>query len=159
MYQLCIYLDRYCMLTVAGFVLLLSFFVMTVYINCKINYKAIIGLWFKKNEMFFLKLLLLWIITLMWNIYLMWNKKHLKSSSGLTVTFLSIFGELSFQEHVSSSRWSSQQAMEGQMWNEFRLVGLKNSQTSSTSKVWTSDHREDDKSCAWSFLQPSTYLS
>ena len=30
------------------------------------------------------------------------------------------------------------------MRSEFRLVGLKISQTPLTSKVWPSDHREDD---------------
>ena len=34
------------------------------------------------------------------------------------------------------------------MWSEFRVVGLLNSQTHSTSKVWLIDHREDFTSCA-----------
>ena len=37
------------------------------------------------------------------------------------------------------------------MRSEFRLVGFENSQTTSTSKVWTSDHREDYMSSAWPF--------
>ena len=40
---------------------------------------------------------------------------------------------------------------EGHIWSEFNLVGLENSQTPSTSKVWPSDHREHDRSCAWPF--------
>ena len=43
-------------------------------------------------------------------------------------------------------RCSSLQTNEGQMRSKFRLV--ENSQTSSTSKVWPSDYREDHRSCA-----------
>ena len=45
-------------------------------------------------------------------------------------------------------RWSCLQTKEGQRHTEFYLVGLKNSQTSSTT-VWPIDHREDYRSCAW----------
>ena len=38
------------------------------------------------------------------------------------------------------------------MRSEFRLFVIENSQTPSTSKVWPSDHREDDRSCAWPFF-------
>ena len=67
---------------------------------------------------------------------------------------LSSFGELSFQEYQKESTgllwWSSLQTKEGQRRSEFRLVGFLNSKTPSTSKVWPSDHREDERSCAWS---------
>ena len=48
-------------------------------------------------------------------------------------------------------RLSSLETKERQMRSEFRLVGLENSQTPSTSKVLRSDHREDVRSCAWPF--------
>ena len=48
-------------------------------------------------------------------------------------------------------RWSSLQTKEGQMRIQFRLVGLENSQMPSTSKVWPSDHRDNDMFCAWPF--------
>ena len=68
------------------------------------------------------------------------------------------FGEISFQENVTEGnfssgflRWSRLQTKEGQRWSEFRLIGLLNSQTPLTSKVWPIDHREDDRFCAWPF--------
>ena len=37
------------------------------------------------------------------------------------------------------------------MRSKFCLVGFENSKTHSTSKVWSKDHREDDRSCTWPF--------
>ena len=39
------------------------------------------------------------------------------------------------------------------MRSEFRLVGLENSLNAfDVEKVWLSDHREDDKYCAWPYF-------
>ena len=48
-------------------------------------------------------------------------------------------------------RWSSLQTKEGQIRSKFCLVGLLNSHTPSTSRVWPSNHREDHRSCACPF--------
>ena len=54
-------------------------------------------------------------------------------------------------------RWSSLQTKEGQMRSEFRLDGLENSQTPSTSEVLASDHRENMSTALYrSFLKHCT---
>ena len=71
---------------------------------------------------------------------------------------LSKFSAMSFQEYVSTGITYPVfygdlclQTKEGQRRSEFHLVGVENSQTSSTSPVWPSDHRENCRSCAWPF--------
>ena len=49
---------------------------------------------------------------------------------------------------LASGSATGLQTKEGQMRSEFCLVGLSNSETPSTSIVWPSDHRADDRSCA-----------
>ena len=93
-------------------------------------------------------------------------QKHLENSSGHTLCFYqyiwwNIVSRHCFWRNLSPSlrrwsslvykRWSSLQTKEGQMRSEFRLVGLENSLTPLTLKVWPSDHREDDCSCALLF--------
>ena len=48
-------------------------------------------------------------------------------------------------------RWSNLQTNEGQRHGAFHLVGLENCYTASTSTVWSSEHREDQRPCAWPF--------
>ena len=71
---------------------------------------------------------------------------------------LTKFGEISFQEYVFGG--ISHTVLYGDLFYKLRRVkceanfvssGSKNSQTPSTSKVWPSDHRNDDRSCTWSF--------
>ena len=79
-------------------------------------------------------------------------EKHLKSSSGHTLSFYPN-GEISFQECFLKNlspgllRWSSLQTKEGQL----RFFRLENSLTPSMSNVCPSDHREDDRSSHWPF--------
>ena len=74
-------------------------------------------------------------------------EKHLESSSGHTLSFnlnlLKYRSSICFWRNPSIGplRWYSLETKEGQKRSEFRLVGLDNSQTPPTSKVWLSDHR------------------
>ena len=71
---------------------------------------------------------------------------------------LSKFGDISFQEYLSKG--ISHPGVYGDLVYKLRRVrdtlnfissGSKNSQTPSTTTVWPSDHREDYRSCDWSF--------
>ena len=85
---------------------------------------------------------------------------YLESRSGHTITFYpNVVSRICFGRNISRGllRWSSLQTKEGQMQSKFRLAGLLNSYTPSTSRVWPSDHREDHRSCACPFY--SLYIS
>ena len=87
-------------------------------------------------------------------------ERYLESSSGHTMTFyLNFVSRICFGRNLSSRllRWSSLQTKEGQIRSKFCLVGLLNSHTPSTSRVWPSNHREDHRSCACPFY--SLYIS
>ena len=65
-----------------------------------------------------------------------------------------VFCEITFQEYVSEG--ISHPVFYGDLVYKLRRVkfeanGLLVSQTPSTSKIWPGDHREDNRSCAWSF--------
>ena len=84
-------------------------------------------------------------------------EKHSETSSVHTLSFyanlVNLVSRICFWRNLSPGllRWSSLQTKEGQMRSEFRLVGLLNSYTPSTLKLWPSDHRVDNRSCAWPF--------
>ena len=69
---------------------------------------------------------------------------------------MSKFGTLSFQECFKRNHSpgllhrSNLQTKEDQRYSQVYVVGFENSETVSTSIVWPSDHRKDDRSCAWS---------
>ena len=60
-----------------------------------------------------------------------------------------------WMNHSPGLLWWSSIQIRGQMRSKFRLVGLENSQSPSTSKVWPSDNWEQDKSCASTALYMS----
>ena len=87
-------------------------------------------------------------------------EKYLKSCSDHTMTFyLNFVSRICFGRNLSRRllRWSSLQTKEDQIRRKFRLVGLLNSHTPSTSRVWPGNHREEHRSCACLFY--SLYIS
>ena len=83
--------------------------------------------------------------------------KRLESSLGHTLNFSPNLVQYHFKNMypkeslTRSSTVILSTSKKGQRQNEFHLVGLKNSETPSTSSVWPSDHREDYRSFALPF--------
>ena len=87
-------------------------------------------------------------------------ERYLERCSDHTLTFyLNFVSRICSGRNLSRRRlrWSSLQTKEGQIRSKFRLVGLLNSHTPSTSRVWHSNQPEDNRSCACPFY--SLYLS
>ena len=84
-------------------------------------------------------------------------RKQLESSSGHTLNFYSNLVKYRFKNMLPRKippgvlLLSTLQMKEGQIRSKFRLIGLENSYTPSTSKACPSIHRIDYKSCAWPF--------
>ena len=79
--------------------------------------------------------------------------KFVGSYSDLLSKWWNIVWRICYGRNLSPGilRLASLQTKEDQMWIEFRLIGLENCQTPSTSKVWPIDHREDHRSCTLPF--------